>query len=189
MQLVRGGDGQALQILLTELAPVLRRLCKRALNSPEDAEEVTQECLLLIYRYRAVYDPTRSFSSWVYAITRNKLADHFRKRTSQEGRLNNRVSEFKTGPVTSRKETTYNEDRLLGAHSMHLYNEQQWQLGFWKRLKLALESLSSDQRDAIYMTKVAGFSVKEAAEKAGISESSLKIRVFRGLKLLRRKES
>ena len=48
-----------------------------------------------------------------------------------------------------------------------------------------LDSLSAPHREVLVLTKVIGFSIAEAAEKLGISESAVKVRVHRAIRRLR----
>ena len=53
-------------------------------------------------------------------------------------------------------------------------------------LHRALASLSGKQRQVIQLLKWEGFSVREVAERTGMSESSVKVTAHRGYRLLRR---
>ncbi len=50
-----------------------------------------------------------------------------------------------------------------------------------------LESLPETHREVLILTKIIGFSVAEAAEKLGISQSLVKVRVHRAIRKLRMK--
>lgn len=51
-------------------------------------------------------------------------------------------------------------------------------------LERLLRGLSSKARQAIQCVKLDGLSVREAAEKCGMSESAVKVSVYRGLRAL-----
>jgi RNA polymerase sigma-70 factor, ECF subfamily len=59
----------------------LYRYIRRITNaSHEECEDILQEVFLKAYRYLNNFDPTLSFSSWVYRIAHNETISHFRKR-------------------------------------------------------------------------------------------------------------
>jgi RNA polymerase sigma-70 factor (ECF subfamily) len=47
-----------------------------------------------------------------------------------------------------------------------------------------LASLSTQHREVLVLTKIIGYSIAEAAEKIGISESAVKVRVHRAIRRL-----
>lgn len=155
------GDQRAYQKLLGELAAGLRAYVRRRLFvGPDEAEDIVQEVLLAVHTKRHTFDTTQPVMPWVYAITRFKLADHLRKM----GRRGVQV------PV---------EDEL------GLFAESDHEAGAVKRdLDRLLEKLPPKQRDSIRMVKVEQLSVREAAAKASMSESDVKVSVHRGLKTL-----
>ena len=46
-------------------------IATRALGSPTDAEDVTQEVFLRVYRSRNTYEPTAKFTTWLFRIATN----------------------------------------------------------------------------------------------------------------------
>ena len=49
-------------------------------GSHEECEDILQEVFLKAYRYLNNFDPSLSFSSWIYRIAHNETISHFRKR-------------------------------------------------------------------------------------------------------------
>lgn len=82
MRLAIRGDAAAYKLLLTEMAPVLRGIVRaRASGMDLDwCEDVVQDSLMAIHLKRATWDPSMPLRPWVYAITRHKLIDAFRRR-------------------------------------------------------------------------------------------------------------
>jgi hypothetical protein len=71
------GDQAAWERFVALYGPRIRGWCRRWGLQEADSEDVTQDVLLrLSLRLRAfTYDPSRSFRSWLHAVTRNALAD------------------------------------------------------------------------------------------------------------------
>ena len=52
----------------------------RRLPDPERVEELTQDTFLRVHRSRLLFDPSMSFSSWIYTIVANLLRNEYRNR-------------------------------------------------------------------------------------------------------------
>ncbi len=52
-------------------------------------------------------------------------------------------------------------------------------------IEQALEQLPASQREAVWMLKIDGLSVREAAERARVTSGALKLRAHRGYRSLR----
>lgn len=156
------GDEAGYREFLTVLSTHLRAfLRKRLVHLPDEVEDLLQEALLAVHNQRHTYDPEQPLSAWVQAIARYKLADLWRRRAGHE-RL--------TDPL--------DEDLDLFSTADADAAEARRDLG-----KLLAE-LPEHFRRPIEHTKLAGLSVKEAAQRCGMSESAIKIGVHRGLKAL-----
>lgn len=82
MRAAIGGDGRAYARLLTEITPVLRGIVRsrgRAL-SPDRHEDIVQDVLLAIHEKRHTWRPDSPLKPWLYAVTRHKVVDAFRRR-------------------------------------------------------------------------------------------------------------
>jgi RNA polymerase sigma-70 factor (ECF subfamily) len=80
------GDQEALNALLTEIQPRVRRICGRMLLYPEDAEEAAQDALLLVSRRIHTFGGRSRFTTWLYAVASNSARSTYRnlKRRSPE---------------------------------------------------------------------------------------------------------
>lgn len=164
MQAAQDGDAAAYKKLLSEIAPVIRNFLKSRLFSADQAEDLTQEILLAIHTARHTYLPSQPFQNWMFGIARHKLLDHFRRhmrKTSHEIADDTLVT-FLADPTNSPEEALFDKD-----------------------LRELLERLPDRQRRVIVMTKMEGFSMAEAAEKMGMTETAVKVTVHRGLLKLR----
>lgn len=55
----------------------------RHLSSREDAEDVTQEVFIKLYRKIGTYDPEQSFTTWLFTIATHTVYDHLRRRRAR----------------------------------------------------------------------------------------------------------
>jgi RNA polymerase sigma-70 factor (ECF subfamily) len=153
------GDPACQTLLLRALVPVLQAYYRRRMHDArDDVDDLVQETLIAVHTRRATYDRDRLFSGWLFAIARYKMIDHFRRggRTCPlEGLEDILIAEGFEDASNARLDV----DRLL-------------------------DQLPAKQAQAIRATKLDGLSTSEAAARANIGESDLKVSVHRGLKAL-----
>jgi RNA polymerase sigma-70 factor (ECF subfamily) len=163
MAAAHGGDGAAYAAFLRELSPLLRGFYRRRLfNLSDDIEDLVQETLLAVHNKRHTYDPAQPVTAWLHAIARYKLVDLLRARSAREA-LHDPLDE---------------SHEALFADPAPDAEEARRDLG------VLLQQLPDKQRLPIEYVKLQGLSVREAAQRTGLSESAVKIGVFRGLRVL-----
>lgn len=79
------GDGRAFAHFLTAISPTLRSIIRArgASLPPDQHEDILQEVLLAIHLKRQTWQPGTPVRPWLYAITRYKIVDAFRRRGSR----------------------------------------------------------------------------------------------------------
>ncbi|HZX25150.1 MAG TPA: sigma-70 family RNA polymerase sigma factor [Woeseiaceae bacterium] len=151
------GDADAYARLLKELGVVLERYLLAQFGHLECLEDCVQEALLGIHRARHTWQPGRPFRPWFFTIARHKAIDELRRERSRRQAM----ERFANEPVVGRTEDSGAGGRLL-------------------------RRLDSDKSEALFLTKVLGLTNAEAAERCGVSESAMKVRVFRAIREARR---
>lgn len=167
MVAAQGGDSQAYENLLLDLLPHLRSFLRSRLRSDALVEDVAQNVLLSIHRARHTYRPERPFGPWWRAIARNAAIDAVRS----HGRRSAREIPLPEGFEAAAPE----EAREAGER------------GLSSALEQALARLPPGQREAVELLHVKGYSVRDAAARAGISPGALKVRAHRGARALRKR--
>lgn len=89
----RQGSRSALEELHRRFEPRIRKICRSMI--PAEAEDVAQEVFLRMCREIGRYDPSRRFKAWIFAVARNVVVDHLRRRgkwwdlatAGQDGRI------------------------------------------------------------------------------------------------------
>jgi RNA polymerase sigma-70 factor (ECF subfamily) len=76
----RAGDAEAWGQLFHDYAPAIFRFCRRAMPTREDAEDATMEIFMKLKGKLGQYDPTRSFTAWLYKVAANHCWDMLRRR-------------------------------------------------------------------------------------------------------------
>jgi RNA polymerase sigma-70 factor, ECF subfamily len=79
----RAGDTQAWGDLYREYAPAIFRFSRRAMPTREDAEDATMEIFMKLREKLSQYDPSRSFSAWLYKVAANHCWDLLRRRKAR----------------------------------------------------------------------------------------------------------
>ncbi len=152
-----GGHMRAYQTLLRLSAERLRSYFRRRLSGRDaDVEDLVQETLMAIHNKRASYDPSLPFTAWLHGIARYRLIDFLR-------RDKHRVHVSTDDGFELADDDAF--DAVLA--EMDVSN--------------LLAELPSKQAAAIRLTRIQGYSVREAAELSGQSEPAVKVNVHRGL--------
>lgn len=163
MRASQRGDGEAFEALLKEILPRVRSQVFGRLAGREHAEDVVQNVLLSIHRSRHTYQPARPFKPWLNAVARNAVIDAVRTR-----RHDWRHQSFDEHEVPG-------EEPLFPAASEPISAE----------LESALSRLPDAQREAVELLHIEQLSVREAANKTGVSVGAFKVRAHRGRVRLR----
>lgn len=78
-------DIQAFEVLFRHFGPKIRAFMLKRGGNRQQAEELMQETMMMIWNKAALFDPTRgSVSSWIFTVARNVRIDAFRKTNRPE---------------------------------------------------------------------------------------------------------
>lgn len=163
MASAQAGNASDYRQLLEELAPVIQNFLRSRFGNYHFIEDCVQEALIAIHQARHTYDPKRPFRAWLFAIVRNKAIDYFRQQRTRAKAYDH----------------YHREQEILSQPAAQNFAQGEISAGG------LLDSLSASHREVLVLTKVIGFSIAEAAEKLGISESAVKVRVHRATGKLR----
>jgi RNA polymerase sigma-70 factor (ECF subfamily) len=140
-------------------------LFDRCGGDPAVAEEVTQQAFVAAVRQRARFDGRADPMTWLTAIARHKLADHFRRLDKDERRHIRLVG----------REVTV--DPQSGA--LNRMDEREAVLG-------VLAGLPALQRAVLLLHYADGLSIRELAQQLGKSESAIESLMTRAREAFRR---
>lgn len=168
MAAAQAGDKDSYARLLREIVPMLRRVSRRkwSMAANADVEDLVQDVLLSLHSVRHTYDPTRPFVPWLLAILHHRLVDAMRRS------VRCRANEIATDDF----EETFAE---VAANTHEAWTDD------GAALHKAIAALPDGQRQAVELLKLRELSLKEAAEKTGLSVSALKVATHRAMKALR----
>jgi RNA polymerase sigma factor (sigma-70 family) len=146
-------------------------LCLRMLGSREAAEDATQDAFLSAFRNIRHFHG-QSFRAWLMRIAANACTDELRRR----GR---RPAHSLDAPPPGADDPLDVADPASGPEALLERKERQ------AAIEAALLSLPSDQRMAVIMCDLQGFSYEEIAEAMRSSLGTVKSRIARGREKLR----
>jgi len=160
------GDPDAFELLFRQYQGAVFRWIMRVVRNSATAEELTAETFWRVYRGHARFDATGgNWGGWLRRIATNVALDHLRKARREVALLDEPPDASPAG-------------RLPGERSElrdHIFR--------------AIESLSPRIRAAVLLALVEEEPYEDVAEALGISIGAVKVRVFRGVRILRKQLS
>jgi len=162
------GDEQAVEALFRRYHRPLFQTALRVLGNTEDAEDALQDGLLSAYRNLKRFEGRSQFSTWLTRIVIN--AALMRRRSA------------KARPAVSLDETPREEELPAserfaddGPTPEQVFESTEIR----EMISENLDELSPLLRTAFVLREVQGYSTGEAAKKLGVTENTLKARLWR----------
>jgi RNA polymerase sigma factor (sigma-70 family) len=158
------GEDAAWEALLHTHTHKIYSLCYRFTGRSEDAEDLTQEVFIKIFRTLKSYDPLQAkFATWINRIARNHLVDHYRR--TRGDRVTSTLEEQMPIPDGS--------SRADPASSVESRERRE-------RLQAGLGKLSPDLREAVILRDLQDLDYAEIAQVLEVPEGTVKSRINRG---------
>jgi RNA polymerase sigma-70 factor (ECF subfamily) len=179
MERVRDGDMDAFQVLFTKYSGAIVKFAYRFLGSRDRAEEVAQTAFLQLFRARKRYKPKARFATFLYRIAANLCLNELR-RFDYSGKIDSLDT-----PDESESGSTSFADRLPDHDSPGPAQCLGWR-EVATEVQKVLKYLPPNQRMALLLSRVDGFSYQEVAENLDTSVSAVKSLIFRATETLRR---
>ena len=153
-------SGQAFEVLLRRHQDRIYRIALRMTGSPADAEDITQDVAVQVWRMLATFTGSSTFSTWLYRIVVNRCLNHLRAQ---------RVAGRRTEPLldSDHPTTAGPEARVLDGARVDA-------------AAAALGALPTEQRAALVLCQIEGLSYREAAAAIGVTEAAIRSRLERG---------
>lgn len=167
------GDAQAWEQIARSQHRRIYGICYRFTGSQSDAEDLTQEAFLKMYRNLASFDPTKGgFATWLTTLTRNLLVDNYRRNRLERSSdsLDEGFDGDEDGPSKA--------DRLPDSGK----TQEQLVSGLQLRAQIqdALRQVSPDLREAVILRDLEDMDYKEIADILGVPQGTVKSRISRG---------
>ena len=175
-QLVRrcvAGDAAAWEEIVQVYHRRIYNICYRFAGSADDAQDLTQEVFIKMYRTLKTYDVERgAFMTWVTTITRNLLVDHFRK-TKQD-----RLTDSMDVPTSEHEDAAPLTERIADTGISPDASVQSRETS--ETVHRALQKLSPELREAVILRDLQDMDYREIATVLKVPEGTVKSRINRG---------
>jgi len=167
------GDVVAWEEIVQRYNRRIYNICYRFAGSGDDAQDLTQEVFIKMFRTLSSYDVERgAFMTWVTTITRNLLVDHFRK--SKQDRVTDSLDAAPSEHEDAMPLSEKIEDKGPGADTSVQSRETR------ELVHSALQKLSPELREAVILRDLQDMDYKDIATVLKVPEGTVKSRINRG---------
>jgi RNA polymerase sigma-70 factor (ECF subfamily) len=171
-------DESAVHELAERYGPRIYQLALRQMKNPEDAEEITQDVLMKVYRKIGAFRGDSALSSWIYRITFNTAMSRLRSsklvRAAQQREAATRQIDEQSGREVRQPADWSNmpDEELLRAQLR-------------RAVVAAIQELPEIYRVPVVLRDIEGLSTEEASTRLHVKDQTLKSRLHRGRLMLR----
>lgn len=150
--------------IIHEYGSRLKGFIHKRVRSVEDAEDILQDVYFQLAEADHLMRPIEQISAWLYAVTRNRITDMYRKKKPE--RFSDYFFENEDGDVIGEFSD------LLSSDEDNPESEYLKSL-VWTELEKALEELPDEQRMVFELNELQGVPFKEIAEMTGETVNTL----------------
>jgi RNA polymerase sigma-70 factor, ECF subfamily len=109
------GNAQSARELVERFQSMVFAVCVKMLGQREDAEDVTQDVFLRVFRALRSWDPTRPLQPWIIAIAANRCRTALRQRPRDAARSGLEMSHLVSGAGSESRELSDELDLAVAA--------------------------------------------------------------------------
>src|SRR4051812_30914860 len=132
-------------------------------DDADDAEDVTQDVLILLHRRLPQFEGKSRFSTWLYRITRNVALDRQRRTSRRARRL-----ETMDAPIGTTMTREDFDEATLARLVLHYFDQ-----------------LPARQREVFELSDIQGLSAPEIAERLGLKPVTVRANLFKARRTIR----
>jgi RNA polymerase sigma-70 factor (ECF subfamily) len=166
------GDEKAYRELVEMYQPRIYALSLRMVRRSEDAQDVTQETFVRMFRALDRYDPERPFAAWLFSIASRLSIDHLRRRKHQPIPLTQRDRDDEEYTIDV-------EDPGLKPDEVTSHRQEE------DRTKALIDSLPPHYRIVVLLRHQQDLAYEEIAEALHLPLGTVKARIHRARALLK----
>jgi RNA polymerase sigma-70 factor (ECF subfamily) len=167
------GDAAAWEEIVQRYHRRIYNVCYRFAGDAENAQDLTQEVFIKMYRTLRTYDSGKgAFMTWVTTITRNLLVDHFRKTKGD------RVTDSLDSTTSEHEDAQPLSERIADRAPPPDASVQSRETR--EMVHLALQKLSPELREAVILRDLQDMDYREIATALRVPEGTVKSRINRG---------
>ena len=177
---LQAGDDTAVRELADRYGPRIYQLALRHMRNQQDAEEVTQDVLMKVYRKVDAFRGDAALSSWIYRITFNTAMSRLRgtrlARQADQERERLLANEDGERPRTAQP-----------VDWSQMPDEELLRLQLRQAVAVAIQELPEIYRAPVVLRDIQGLTTEEASSRLKVKDQTLKSRLHRGRLMLREK--
>ena len=143
-------------------------LCRKMSDADEDAEDLTQEVFIQVFRNIRTFRGEATLGTWIYRVTANVCTSELRKRRPKF----QSVEDAETSSVLPLANKANPEEQLVRKELV-------------KRVEEAVSALPPGQRLVFVLATQMNMRYREIGEVVGSSEDAVKVRIHRARKQVR----
>lgn len=163
MTAVQRGNSNELGFLFERYQKPLYNFFLKLTGNRNAADDLIQDTFFKVMNYRHHYREGSNFRAWIYTIAYNLYKDHIRK---HKVTLNiEEIADDLAAPNGTDQNILIREEKIL--------------------VRRALDKLKGNKKQALVMSRFQDLRYEEISQILGISESAVKVTVFRALKELK----
>jgi RNA polymerase sigma-70 factor (ECF subfamily) len=173
-------EDAALQELADRYGARIFQLAMRQMKNREDAEEVTQDVLMKVYRKAGTFRGDAALSSWIYRITFNTSMSRLRStrlaRAAEKERDRAQAAADADPAMHVQRET---------ADWSRMPDESLLRAQLRQAVEVAIQELPEIYRQPVVLRDIQGLTTEEASTRLKLKDQTLKSRLHRGRLMLR----
>lgn len=167
LKMAVAGDAEALSTLLEQVRPLVYRWAKRRTGDLDDAEDITQQVMVRMYRGLSSFRGESKLSSWLFRITAHEASGFFRERSRKKDLHRSWCREWEVDSSDPYDPERIDHVRAAGS------------------IQKAATSLPPLQREAFRLVDLGGLNPCEAAEELGKAQVNIRSSLCRARKKIR----
>lgn len=171
MERIGAGDHVAFRHLVERHQNAVIGTVAKMLGNPSEAEDISQQVFLRIWRNAKRYRPDAKFTTYLFTITRNLVFNETRRKGRKK--------------EVSSDEREENSNHLIEESPDRQPDAELLQAELQAAVDAAIASLPESQRMAVVLRRYEQLSYEEIAEVLGLSVSAVKSLLFRARTALR----
>jgi RNA polymerase sigma-70 factor, ECF subfamily len=172
---VREGDMHAFEELVDKYKQPVHGLVHRTLHDAAEAEDVTQNVFVQVYKSAGRYRVTARFSTWLFTIARNLCLNELRRRARHPAdSIDQAAADQEQAPTRQ-----FEDIKTVQPSELALRQELE------AKVEAAIAGLPEKQRTALLLCREEELSYEEMAEVLGCTLSATKSLIHRGRETLK----
>lgn len=156
----QNGDLSAQEAIVKQFSGMVFRLISRFFRTREDVEDLAQDVFLKVFTRIDQVRPDENFSGWLARVTVNTCYDELRKTRRRKTAMELYGPQFKEATVAPPEPDAFG------------------------KAKIALQTLDPKLRIPLLLKEVEDMSVEQIAKTMGLTQTNVKVRLFRARKKL-----